>query len=153
MNNKLSFPDEIAFGRKEYSWRRDWQVNGWLIFATIISALADIMFPHIVSKWPAHWQAIVVLVQFLAISLWARSLVRWIRGMDELQRRITVSAVLFAVSATFFLIMLWHRLNAAGLFQALFGPGHWNIGTVCHAYLLLTIFYFSSHTFFTRRYQ
>ena len=59
---------------------------------------------------------------FAAILLWVRDLVRWIRGMDELHRRITLAAVLFAVSATFFFVMLWHRLEVAGFFRDLSRP-------------------------------
>ena len=89
MNNKLSVPNEIALGQKEYSWRRDLQVNGWLFVATIISAATDIMFPHVVREWSLAWRAVIALAPFLAISLWVRSLTRWIRSMDELHRRIT----------------------------------------------------------------
>ena len=153
LKQKLNVPDEIFMGHKEYSWRMDWRVNGWLFLATIVSSASDIMFPHVVQQWPVAGRAALVLVQFLAIALWVRNLVRWIRGMDELHRRITVSAALFAVSATFFFIMLWHRLDDAGLFQAMFKRGDWDIATVCHGFLLLTLFYFGGYRIFNRRYQ
>jgi hypothetical protein len=158
MNSKPNVPGEIFLGTQEYSWRMDWTVNGWLIMATLISAFCDIMFPSMVAAWPLAWRVMLVLAQFSAIALWARSLTRWIRGMDEMHRRITVAAVLFAISATFFVIMLWHRLEAAGLFQALFpSPARphasWDIATVAHGFLLLTLFYFLGHRLFNRRYQ
>jgi hypothetical protein len=101
MNNKPNIPGEIFLGEKEYSWRADWKVNGWLFVATLISCFSDIIFHHAVWQWPLGYRVCIVLAQFLAILLWARSLTRWIRGMDELHRRITTSAVLFAISATF----------------------------------------------------
>src|SRR4051794_24917618 len=116
---KPNLPDEIWLGKKEYSWWTDWNVNGWLFVATLISGFSDILFPHTVKAWPLGLRVGIVLAQFLAISLWARSLARWIGGMDELHRRITVSAVFFSVAATFSFVMLWHRLDTAGLFRAM----------------------------------
>jgi hypothetical protein len=157
MNTKPNVPDEIFLGGKEYSWRADWTVNGWLFAATTISALADIMFPHIVRQLPLGARVGIVLAQFLAIALWARMLARWIRGMDELHRRITVSAVLFSISATFGFLMLWHRLDAAGLFNTIFaspkGGGSWDICTVGHGFLLITFFYFAGFSTLNRRYK
>jgi hypothetical protein len=132
-------------------------VNGWLFVATLISAFCDIIFYHAVWQWPLSYRAGIVLAEFLAILLWARNLTRWIRGMDELHRRIIMSAVLFAVGATFFILMFWHRLDAAGFFNAIFGQpksgGSWDICTVGHGFLLLTLFYFLGHTIFNRRYK
>lgn len=157
MNEKVNVPGGIFLGNKEYSLRMDWQVNGWLFLATLISAFCDIIFAQAVRQWPLGWRIGIVLAEFSAIALWARSLVRWIRGMDEMHSRITITSVLFAVSATFFFVMLWHRLDAAGLFNAIFptpgNGGSWDIATVGHAFLLLTLFYFIGHTFFNRRYK
>lgn len=157
MKTKPNVPGEIFLGEKDYSLRADWTVNGWLLIATLISAFADIMFPHVVRDWPPASRAGIVIAQFLAIALWARALVRWIRGMDELHRRITGAAVLASLGATFFCLMLWHRLDAAGLFNAAFGStksgGGWDICTVAHGFLLLTLFYFAGFTAFNRRYQ
>jgi len=157
MNAKPNVAGEIFMGEQEYSWRKDWTVNGWLFVATIISALCDVMFPHITRQWPLGWRVGIVGAEFLAIALWVRSLMTWIRGMDELHRRITTSAVLFAVSATFFAAMLWHRLDSAGLFNAIFpkpkNGGSWDICTVGHEFLLLTLFYFVGQTIFNRRYK
>jgi len=157
MNTKPNIPGEIFLGEKEYSWRADWRVNGWLFVATLISGACDIVFPHATGQWPLGVRAGIVLAEFLAISLWARNLARWIGGMDELHRRITAAAVLFAVSTTFFILMLWHRLDAAGLFNAIFGaPKYgtgWDICTAGHGFLLLTLFYFCGHSIFNRRYR
>ena len=157
MNSRPNIPNEIYWG-KEYSLRMDQKVNGWLIVATIISAFADIMFPHVVRQWPLGWRVGIVLAEFIAIALWARALTHWIRGMDELHRRITTSAILSAVSGTFFFLMLWHRLDRAGLFNALFGPPKkpgvgWDICTVGHGFLLLIIFYAIAQAIFNRRYK
>lgn len=157
MNTKPNVPDEIRSGSDDYTWHRDWQVNGWLFVAALISFFADVMFSYLVKQWPLGWRISVVVAEFLAIALWARSLVRWIGGMDEMHRRITVSAVLFYVGATFFMLLLWHRLESAGLFDAIFSKpkpgGSWDICTIGHGYFLLTLFYFVSYSVFNRRYK
>jgi hypothetical protein len=158
MSNKPNLPDEIWLGKKEYSAWTDWNVNGWLFVATIISGLSDIMFPHEVKQWSIAMRTLVALIPFLALLLWVRSLARWIRGMDELHRRITVAATLFTVSVTFFVVVLWHRLEKAGVFQAIFPAGksssaNWDISTVGHIFLLMTFCYFLGCRIFNRRYQ
>jgi hypothetical protein len=74
-----------------------------------------------------------------------------------MHRRITTSAILFAVSGTFFVLMLWHRLDAAGVFNTFFGwpkvGGSWDICTVGHGFLLLVFFYFVIQSIFNRRYK
>ncbi len=158
MKTKPNVPEEIFLGQPEYSWRMDSRVNGWLFVATIISAFSDIVFVSTVKQWPLTWRIAIVLAQFLAVFLWARSLTKWIRGMDEMHRRITTSAVLVSVSATFFFVMLWHRLDKAGLFQAIFPNSKnpnasWDIATLGHSFLLMTLFYFVGFSIFNRRYK
>lgn len=157
MNSKPNVPGEIFLGEKEYSWGMDWRVNGWLFVATMISGFADIIFHHATSQLPLTARAGIQVAEFFALALWARGLARWIGGMDEMHRRITVSAVLFAASATLFILMLWHRLDAVGFFNAMFGMpkagSSWDICTVCHGFLLMTLFYFAGHTVFNRRYR
>jgi hypothetical protein len=157
MKTKLNSPDEIMLGQTDYSWRSDWKVNGWLMAATLISGFSDIVFAHAVKQWPLGFRIGIVLVQFGAVALWVRSLKHWISGMDEMQRRITTSAVLFATGLTFFFVMLWHRLEVAGLFDAIFykpkAGGSWDICTLGHSFLLLTLFYIVGYSTFNRRYK
>jgi hypothetical protein len=155
MNNKPNIPDEVFLGSsKEYSWRTDLKVNGWLMLAVLISGASDFFFAHRVRQFDVAWRTLIALAPFFAILLWARSLAQWIRGMDELHRRITLAAVLFAVSMTFFFVMVWHRLEVAGFFEAVCpGRKSWDIGTVGHVFLLMTLFYILGHTIFNRRYK
>jgi hypothetical protein len=158
MSDKPNLPDEIWLGKAEYSAWTDWRVNGWLFVATLVSAASDILFPHVVRQWPVGIRTLVAVLPFLALLLWMRRLTRWIQGMDELHRRITQAATLFAVSATFFLVTLWHRLDQAGVFQAVFpsqpsSRASWDIVTVGHIFLLLTGGYFLGYRLSNRRYQ
>ena len=158
MNSKPNLPDAIWLGKKDYSAWTDFKVNGWLFVATLISGLSDILFPHVVREWPIGVRTLVTIVPFIALLFWMQSLGRWIRGMDELHRRVTVAAVLFTVSTTFFLVVLWHRLETAGVFQAIFPSSNrstasWDIATVGHIFLLMTFCYFLGYRIFNRRYQ
>jgi hypothetical protein len=71
-----------------------------------------------------------------------------------LHQRITVAAMLFAVSATFFFVMLWHRLDVAGFFEVICpGRKSWDIGTIGHISLVLIFFYILGFSIFNRRYK
>jgi len=155
--NKPNNPDEIWLGKAEYSMWTDWKVNGWLFAATIFSGLCDIVFQRQVKQWDVALRAAAAVLPFVAVFLWMRTLARWIRGMDELHRRITMEAVLFTTSATFFFVMVWHRLERAGVFQAIIPGGNagatWDIGTIGHVFLLMTFFYFLGYRLSSRRYE
>ncbi len=156
MNGKPNLPNEIFWG-KDYSLRMDGKVNGWLTLATLISACADVLFRHTVQGWPVEARVGIVIAEFVCLALWARAMTQWIRGMDEMHRQITTSVVLFAVSATFFVMLLWHCLEKAGLFDVIFpkpkdGSG-WDICHVGHGFLLLVLFYGIAQSTLNRRYR
>jgi hypothetical protein len=153
-NHRPHVPNEICPGKEDYSWQTDRRVNGWLFLAVLMSAASDFFFPGHVRGLPVAWRTLIALAPFLILPLWAASVVRWVRGMDELHRRITAAAVLFAVSTSFFFVVLWHRLEVAGFFAALVpGRNGWDIATVGHISLLLILFYGIGHSIFNRRFQ
>jgi len=76
------------------------------------------MFRRQVNERHIALRIVVALAPFLAILLWVRNWFRWIRGLNELHRRITVAATFFATSASFILVMIWHRLG-----RVVFGSG------------------------------
>src|SRR4030095_10521069 len=106
MNIKPNIPDEIDVRKRDYSFRADMKVNGWMLVALIISSASDVFFPDQIKGCQLAWRVIIAVAPFLFILLWVRALTRWTRGMDELHRRITLSVIVFAVSATFFVVGL-----------------------------------------------
>src|SRR5215203_6135674 len=102
--NPPNHPDEIWLGKSEYSFWKDWRVNGWLLVAALISGASDILFPSVVRDWPIAAQIAITAAPFLAIVLWARNIAAWIHGMDELHRRIVQGAILLATGAGFFIV-------------------------------------------------
>jgi hypothetical protein len=158
MNAKPNTPEQIWLGKKGYSWIRDLKVNGWLFVAVVISLVGDFVFSAQVRQWPMAARVMIAMAPFAAILLWARSLAQWIGSMDELHRRIMMASLLFAVSATFFVDMVWHRLVQTGLFQNVLAPAathpeeSWDIDTMGHVFLLTFLFYIG-YRIFNRCYE
>lgn len=128
------------------------KVNGWMFVAVIISGASDVFFPNDIKTWHPAWRAIIAIAPFLAVLVWVRDLTRWIRDMDELHRRITLTTIVFAVSATLFVVALWHLLAKAGICQTFF-RNFFDPSSVWVILSLMTVFYFRGYRIFNRRYQ
>lgn len=162
MNNKPNLPEalDLMGGKQDYSLRTDWKVNGWLYAAVIISGASDVFFFQQIRDWPMALRAMVALTPFLALLLWIwmRSFSRWIRGMDELHRRITLAACFFATAATLFVVTAWNRVGQEGVFQALFPvklkpDAGWDIAGVWVILGLMAGFHILGGKIFNRRYN
>ena len=101
-------------------------MNYWLFIAVVAGLANEILFHTIVPPfdgvlredfltWPVGIRLIIESVPLLAGLLWARSVARFIRGMDELHRRITIEAWLFSALATIGFLSIWPLLDAAGI--------------------------------------
>lgn len=145
---KPNLPEEVQPGR-QYSFRADLKANAWMWVAIAVSAGGDLFLHQQISRLPTTWRILIALIPFLAIALWVRSLAQWISGMDELHRRITVAASLFATSATLLLITLWNALVAVLRDSKPAG----DIGTVWLLLWLMSVFYLVGRGIFNRRYR
>ena len=147
MNTKLNIPEEIAPG-KDYAFRADMKVNGWCWVAVLTSFVNDVfLLPHH-KDWPVAIRAVIAVVPLVASLLWVRSVAGWIRGMDELHRRITVAACLFATIATLFVVTAVHLLVVAGVFSIKF-----QVTAGFIIIWLVVCFYILGHSIFNRRYK
>ena|ERR1039458_8491093 len=169
MNNKPNIPEEVIFGTKQFSYRTDGKVNFWLLFAMVTGAANDLLFhtnpPYgplhhcYYQDWPVVLRAVVELFPLLASLLWARSMARWIRGMDELHRRITLEALLFAAIATLCVLSIWPLLDGAGVSAAILqATNNVHLEALDKPNFPLTLgmlwlFYFLGHAIFNRRYK
>ena len=157
MNSKLNNPDELILIDRQFSFRTAWTVCRWLFLALAVSVLSDWIFTKEVWQWPFVWRMAEVLVKFGALLLWAFDLARWVRGMDELQRRITVASLFFSTSSSLFLLLLWGSLDRAGFFVTAFGPpfmnNSWGIYDVADVFLFMSGLYGFGYLFFKRRYK
>ncbi|MGH7951469.1 MAG: hypothetical protein ACREFE_06075 [Limisphaerales bacterium] len=157
MNTKPNNPDELILIDRQFSLRTAWKVCRWLFVSVVVSVLCDWIFPKEVRQWPFVSRMAVILMEFVPLLLWISDAAKWIRGMDELQRRITVASLFFAVSATLFLLVLWFYLDGFGFFYKVFGKpfmnNTWGIYTVADVYVFMSGFYGFGYLYFKRRYK
>lgn len=147
MTDKLNIPEELAPGR-HYSFRTEFKVNGWCWVAVVTSFAGECwLLPHH-KEWPVALRAAVALVPWVAGLLWVWTVMKWVRGMDELHRRITVTACLFAAVATLFVVTALHLLTIAGVLPAQFEA---SAGFVI--IWLVVCFYILGRAVFNRRYK
>lgn len=157
MKNTPSVPDELIMFDRQFSWRTAWTVGRWCFAAIVLSAICDVFFGATTAQWPCGWRVGIVFAEFFALALFWRDAASWLRGMDELQRHITMGVLMFAVAASFFFFLLWLGLERAGFFHVVFGPPIWNnswgISSVAHVGMLLGGFYGLGFLIFKRRYK
>ena len=163
MNNKPNDPEEL-FHPKKYCLWTDVKVNYWLFFAVGTGA-ANVFLFHCrlplqenYLTWPVWLRAVIELVPLLAALVWTRHMARWMRGMDELQRRITLESWLFGAAATLGVLSLWPLLDGAGVSAAILKATQFHLEaldkpifplTLC----LLCLFYVLGHFILNRRYK
>ena len=157
MSNKPNNPDELILIDRQFSLRTAWRVCRWLFLAAAISALCDWVYPKEFKQLPFGSRVAMVLAEFAALALWYFDVQRWMRGQDELQRRITQASLFFAVSVSFFFFLLWTELDAAGFFHQVFGRpfmnNTWGICSVADVFLLISGFYGFGYLYFRRRFK
>lgn len=163
MNNKPNDPEELFHPRKYCFWT-DMKVNYWLFLAMGAGAANAILFHSRLSwqeaylAWPVVVRAAVELSPLLAALLWVRSMARWMQGMDELQRRITLGAWLFGAATTLFVLSLWPLLDQAGVPAAMLKVTKVHLEALDKPNFPVTIgmlllFYILGHFILNRRYQ
>jgi hypothetical protein len=163
MNNKPNDPEEL-FHPKKYCLWTDMKVNYWLFFAICAGAANVFLFHSRLPlqedylTWPVGLRAIIELIPLLAALLWIRSIAKWMRGMDEMQRRITLEAWLFGAAATLCVLSFWPLLDESGVSAAILKATKFHLEaldkpnfplTLC----LLCIFYVLGHFILNRRYK
>ena len=112
MNNTLNIPEDMERSRKAGG---PWLM---LVFATDVPG-AYLIAHH--KDWPVILPLLVSAAPLVAGLLYIRSILRWIRGMDELHRQITLMSWGFAMSAYLVLAAAWSLLaDRAGLLENLF---------------------------------
>jgi hypothetical protein len=156
MNNKPNVPEELVPG-KNYSAGADAKVNGWMVVAVMGAGLADAWL-HYHPDCPLMWRTVIALIPLPASLLWARSVLRWMRGMDELHRRLTLEACLFATVCTLFIITAGSRLKQTGVLDAVLQATRLNFEQMNFAQYTLAVglmycFYFLGQFILNRRYK
>ena len=147
MNNTPAVPHDVEPGSGHYSFQTDMKVNGWSWIAVLTSFAGEVLLLPKHMDWPAALRAVVVLVPLIASLLWVRSILRWVRAMDELQRRITTAASVFATVTTLFIIAALHLFTVAQI-----APIRFQASAGFVVIWLVVCFYLLGRKIFNRRY-
>jgi hypothetical protein len=107
---------EAVWPRRSYPLAADLKLNAWA-FVALATAVISRSLLHRHPGWDDTWRAGVALFPLLPSLLYARRLAGWMRGMDELQRRIQAGACLFAVTGTLFVATGLSLLGSAGVLE------------------------------------
>jgi hypothetical protein len=112
MNNTLNIPEEMERSPKAGG---HWLM---LVFATDVPG-AYLIAHH--KDWPVMLPLIIAALPLAAGLVYLRAILRWISGMDELHRQITLMAWGFAMAAYVVLAAAWSLLaDRAGILENLF---------------------------------
>lgn len=111
--NPLNTPDFCNPFSGHYSFKKDIKLNAWCVVAAVSYAI-NMTLAKRHPEWSVAIRATFALVPLLPGLLYIRSLMRFVRGMDELQRRIQLEAWLFATIGTILIGMAISTLNSSG---------------------------------------
>jgi uncharacterized protein YacL len=112
--NQLNTTDLCNPFSGHYSLKRDIKLNAWFVVAAVFY-LINMMLARRHPEWSVAIRATLALVPLLPGLLYIRSLMRFVRGMDELQRRIQLEAWLFAAIGTILTGIVISTLNSTGV--------------------------------------
>ena len=97
-----------------YSPRRDLRLNAWFLVPAAIYLVALILERRH-SEWSPLPRALLTMTPLLPGMLYIRSCMRFVRSLDELQRRIQLESWLFAALGTLIIGAVINTLNADGV--------------------------------------
>ena len=106
--------EPVRPGSGSYSFRKDFSINVWFGVAAVVYLIGRLLLrAH--PEWGPGWRAVITLSPLLPGLLHVRAWIGFVRGMDELQRRIQLEAWLGATAGTLFVVALINTLNASGV--------------------------------------
>jgi len=120
--DKPNIMESVEPGSGQYSLKADLRLNAWLLVATVTHVAVRILIKK-QTEWSPLTGGMLALAPLIPGLLYVRSWVRFIRGLDELQRRIQLEAFLFAALGTVILGAVASSLNAHGVSTGLLKNG------------------------------
>ena len=97
----------------QYSFKRDLRLNAWLA-VTMLVYLGQLYVLRENAGWTPLGRSAVALLPLIPFLLYIRSWVRFVRGLDELQRRVQGEAYMFAAWGTLIVGIILATLNQEG---------------------------------------
>src|SRR5688572_4319225 len=157
MTKTPNVPEEIGWG-SQYSWRASLKAGGGWLMLAFLTDLPGLYLIDQHKEWPLALRTVIALLPLLASWLYVRSTARWVRGMDELHRRLALESFLFATVTYLFTAAAWFLLGHAGLWEAVAQGTGLHLERVpfanCTFILCMTYVFFGvGYSIFKRRYQ
>lgn len=126
-NQPNDLEELLTLNPKKYSFWTDMQLSGWLTASMLAIVAGDLwLFNH--EDCPFFLRVIIAMAPPAMWLLWIRNVAQWIRGLDELQRRIALEAHLFAIISACFVIATLRHLKHEGILKVIFRSSHSFLG-------------------------
>ena len=148
MDKKPNTIESIQPLSGQFSTKVDIRLNAWCYVAFAVWVVGFSLRQHH-PEWSPAWRATAELAPLAPGLLYVRSCVRFLRGMDELQRRVQLSALLFAAMGT---VLVGTVLTALGRNQILVGPLGHGLG-VGGGFICLFVLWIAGSALANRRYR
>ena len=97
-----------------YSLKKDLRLNAWMLVATAVYVAISVLLKRH-PEWSPLTRGLLNLTPMIPGVLYVRTCLRFIRGMDELQRRIQLEAWLFAALGSLIIGAVINTLNDSGV--------------------------------------
>lgn len=107
---KPNVMESVQPGSGQYSLKIDLRLNAWLAVAGAVY-LADMVLLKRHADWSPLTKGLVALAPLIPGLLYVRSCLRFVRRLDELQRRLQLEALVFAALGTVIVGMVINTLN------------------------------------------
>lgn len=111
---KPNLMEEVVPGSGQYSFKTDLRLNVWLLVAVAVYLCAMYAVKEH-PDWNRWMKGALVSLPVIPGLLYGRSLMRFFRGLDELQRRIQTEAAFFATFGTVLVTAVVNTLNEQGV--------------------------------------
>jgi hypothetical protein len=92
------------------------KLNAWAGVAVVVLFLSR-WWLQLHADWDGGLRTLVALAPIVPSLLWARSIARWMRQLDEMHRRVHYEAWFFAAVGTVFLVTALNLVESAGVFR------------------------------------
>lgn len=112
MNSRTDLETVIP-GSGQYSLKKDLRLSAWVLVAAVAYIAASYLLRHRPDGGVA-WH-MIVLLPLIPFGLWVRDVIRFTRGLDELQRNLQLKVWLFAALGTVVAETTVNVLSANGL--------------------------------------
>ena len=112
--NKPNVMESVQPGSGQYSWKTDLRLNRWFFVATVVW-VADLALLKQHPEWSSLLKGVLALAPLIPGLFYVWTCVRFIRGLDELQRGVQLEAFLFAALGTVIVGAAINTLSAHGV--------------------------------------